>query len=1596
MLYQEYRAKFLGAPIDRIGRRYKKAVFTQYTDEKFTVREESRQRKMETGILGPVIRAQIRDVVKTVISTIVFKNMASRPYSIYPHGLTIKKSDEGASYPAGGNQTGAVQPGQTHTYVWEVWEQDEPTPADSRCLTRMYHSAVDPVRDIASGLVGPLLICKSQSLNKKNVQLKADKEQQAALAVFDENRSWYIEENIRSYCSDPARVRRDDPDFYNSNVMHSINGYVFDSGQVLGFCNGEIVTWHLSSVGAQDHVQTATFYGHSFELNDRTEDIVSLFPMTGRPSPWAWTTSATGSWHRHWLLASLSSYGASKGVRLKFKDLECYRDYYEDYNPDGGGGSRTEADDRLSVNAWRPEDIEAIRQEERDAREKEAREEEERRTTKNAESEEDIEDYSERWAAELGLRTFRNESGGAGDEVELLDLGMFDYGDGEPANGISLVFFFSSSSSSRCRRLAATPKPNITSEDIQSPDIGASAPNQTSPCQPNTTSSARTHRGSGAPNPMGSSPSRNNRENATTTTAAAEESGKRESAIEVKSFTYAVLLSKPSPSSSSSSDDANGDGREDGDFIISPDDEGQQTGETAGDSAGCSEEAKVAGLESDSDRVVDVDRNVSLKTSIERGNHSLSSDAASHARNRTVPGVQSGDETSSPDVEGREDGGEFVSPENATSAASESDDVHAGERRRAFELLEDDDAKVAGPDVGSDNDRSVVVVDNRNASLETGIERGNCSVSSDARRNRTVPETWSDNETSPSPEARLEDATTSAPSFERSGDSSDSTVDNLPSAVLAGQKRFRFVVARADEPHVFVGSTRQHEEDEEDEEEEEERQEEVAIYLKNNSREAIVTVSLDKGKQHWGYEGVHLLVPLELPDHMTKYTESEAGSKTEEEEKMPAASRVMKTRKRKVYKPNDDAGGISPRGRRPPLLRPRSARGSRPITSEEDLSTKSIVIGVPRRDFNDYELRGRRGPNINDKPTEFTKVVFRSYLDSSFNTRNVRGEVDEHLGILGPIINNEVDQTILVVFKNLASRPYSLHAHGVSYSKQMEGLKYDDVSPHWYKLDNEVRTNATYTYIWKVEPKFGPKALNSACRTWAYYSGKGTLANEETALDMREFTLLFMTFDETKSWYYEDNLERIQRKHRRRPRTPVHPEHPVPHDQWYNIQPERVEDVHEPAGGFATLEMRPSRPGLWQLETEAGSLQQRGMQTLFLVIDNSCGHALGLKSQSVKDNQITASHHTGEWKPHLARLGNRGRYNAWSTDKPNGSWIQVDFQRPVVISKVSTQGAKQLLTSHYVQKYSVSYSTDKRKWTFYKGVGQRTAFTGNSDAYGTKVNTFFPPLIGRFVRLHPIESYNRPTVRMEYYGCELDGCSVPLGMESGLIGDQQITASSSCSVPLGMESGLIGDQQITASSSASSWFSGPWQPWFMLLRAVGNGEWADWGPADHGQFYCQQLVLGPWQPWFISRPAQAPAAGSIRPWQPWFARLNREGSVNAWQAKDNNMQQWLQVELRRVQKITGIVTQGARSMGTEMYVSEYALDYSKDGRVWTKYREDEDDDEVQKVFPGNTDNHGHAKNYIYPPIFSRFVRILPRRWQKSITMRIELLGCEFQ
>ncbi|KAM9816258.1 milk fat globule EGF and factor V/VIII domain containing b isoform X3 [Syngnathus typhle] len=162
--------------------------------------------------------------------------------------------------------------------------------------------------------------------------------------------------------------------------------------------------------------------------------------------------------------------------------------------------------------------------------------------------------------------------------------------------------------------------------------------------------------------------------------------------------------------------------------------------------------------------------------------------------------------------------------------------------------------------------------------------------------------------------------------------------------------------------------------------------------------------------------------------------------------------------------------------------------------------------------------------------------------------------------------------------------------------------------------------------------------------------------------------------------------------------------------------------------------------------------------------------------------------------------------------------------------------------------------------------------------------------------------------------------------------------ASGCSEPMGMKSRLVSDQQITASSAFRTWGIEPFT------------------------------------------------------WHPHYARLDKQGKTNAWTAASNSKSEWLQVDLQSPKKLTGIITQGAKDFGTVQFVSAFKVAHSDDGQVWSIVQDETTNSD--KIFAGNSDNNVHQKNLFEPPFFARFVRVLPWEWHESITLRMELLGCD--
>ncbi|XP_044943681.1 coagulation factor V [Mustela putorius furo] len=1744
---KKYRSLHLDNFSNQIGKHYKKVVYKQYQDESFTKRMENDNIK-EDGILGPIIRAQVRDTLK-----IVFKNMASRVYSIYPHGVTFSPHEDDANASLASDNTTmvrAVRPGETHTYKWNILESDEPTEHDAQCLTRPYYSHVDVTRDIASGLIGLLLICKSRSLDKRGIQRAADIEQQAVFAVFDENKSWYIEDNINKFCENPDKVKRDDPKFYESNIMSTINGYVPESIPTLGFCYDDTVQWHFCSVGTQDDILTIHFTGHSFIYGKRHEDTLTLFPMRGESVTVTMDNVGT------WMLTTINSNPRNKNLRLRFRDVKCIRDDYEDsyeiiYGPPASTAMTTRKMRDSSENMGEEVD--------------------------------DDDDYQNSLASWLGIRSFRNSSlNQEEEEFNLTALALENNSEFIPPD---TALSSNSSSLSNISRFTVYnfAKPQKTLPHSAATMAGRSlghigldknsALNRSTaehsspysedsvedPLQPDITEisllpfDAEGFRGQEHAKHKGSK-------------KGSEHTAKhRFSQVEFSAQKTGRYLSQgnSSPSRMGSWEDLPSDplllkqknpskvvnGKwhvvsEKGSYEIVPDadedmavdkllDSPRNASRTWGENIPLIKKHR---KQSGHPRFSGI-RNKSLQVKQDRGNsglkkipffiktrkkkkevkfahhiplsprgfhplrgkanttfsdrrldHSLlphKSDEASFPTdlNQTFPSVNLSQLASLPDHNHNapNDTSQMSSPLDLYQAIppeeyyqafpiGESDQIHSTtdsshtsppesgqmldydlrkkpfptDIDQVFPSLEPEawqatlSADLSQLTISPDLDHTTFSPDLSQTTLSPDLSK--TTLSSDFDHTAFSPDliqtTFSPDlsQTNLSPDLSK---TTLSPDFDHTTFSPD--LDQATFSPDLDQATFSPDLSQttlypdldqtsfsSDLSHTTLSPDLSQTPFSPDLDQETLSSDISQTTLFPDLDQMLLYPDLNQATLSPNISQTALPPDLDtsLPPDLdqTSYTSESTQSL------LPPEFGQISSHPDIGQVPSPTLNNtLVPRELNPPVVIGLSANDGDYIEiiprqkeeSSEEYTAEIDFVAYDdpyqtdtRTDINSsrnpdsiaaWYLRSNSGnrkyyyiaaeeiswdyskfaqsEDIDDDPenTIYKKVVFRKYLDSTFTKRDPLGEYEEHLGILGPIIRAEVDDVIQVRFKNLASRPYSLHAHGLSYEKSSEGKTYEDDSPEWFKEDNAVQPNSSYTYVWHATTRSGPESPGSACRAWAYYSAvnpekdihsgligplliceKGVLDKSNTPMDMREFVLLFMIFDEKKSWYYEKKTQSPRPWRLASSEVKNSHEFHAINGMIYNLPGLRMyeqewvrlhllnmgssQDIHVVhfhgqtllengtrqhqrgvwpllPGSFKTLEMKASKAGWWLLDTEVGENQRAGMQTPFLIIDRECKMPMGLSTGIIADSQIKASEHLGYWEPRLARLNNGGSYNAWITEKPSPEldtkpWIQVDMQREVVLTGIQTQGAKQYLKSYYTTQFSVAYSSDRTNWQIFKGNSTRNVmyFDGNSDASTIKENRFDPPIVARYIRISPTRFYNRPALRLELLGCEVNGCSAPLGMENG----------------------KIENKQITASSFKKSW-------------------WGDY-------------------------------------WEPFRARLNAQGRVNAWQAKANNHQQWLQIDLLKIKKITAIVTQGCKSLSSEMYVKSYSIQYSDQGMEWKPYRQGSS--MVAKIFEGNNNIKGHVKNSFNPPIMSRFIRIIPKTWNQSIALRLELFGCD--
>lgn len=279
---------YLKQGYDRIGRRYLKAVYREYTDGSFSTLKVRSPEENYLGILGPILRAEVGDTM-----VVHFRNNARLSIGIHPHGVFYDKSSEGAHYstetatdPDGHEvqdmpKTGAdVKPGGEYTYRWGVPERAGPGPSDPDSVAWLYHAHDHEGIDIYAGLIGAIIVTRAGRANPDGTPKDVDREFVTLFMIFDENLSPYLDANIQKFAGKPDSVAKDNEEFKESNKKHVINGLLYGNLSGLVMHRGDRVRWYVIGLGNENDIHTAHWHGNTVLHRGSRIDTVNVFPAT--------------------------------------------------------------------------------------------------------------------------------------------------------------------------------------------------------------------------------------------------------------------------------------------------------------------------------------------------------------------------------------------------------------------------------------------------------------------------------------------------------------------------------------------------------------------------------------------------------------------------------------------------------------------------------------------------------------------------------------------------------------------------------------------------------------------------------------------------------------------------------------------------------------------------------------------------------------------------------------------------------------------------------------------------------------------------------------------------------------------------------------------------------------------------------------------------------------------------------------------------------------------------------------------------------------------------------------------------------------------
>ncbi|XP_061675231.1 discoidin, CUB and LCCL domain-containing protein 1 isoform X2 [Syngnathoides biaculeatus] len=169
-----------------------------------------------------------------------------------------------------------------------------------------------------------------------------------------------------------------------------------------------------------------------------------------------------------------------------------------------------------------------------------------------------------------------------------------------------------------------------------------------------------------------------------------------------------------------------------------------------------------------------------------------------------------------------------------------------------------------------------------------------------------------------------------------------------------------------------------------------------------------------------------------------------------------------------------------------------------------------------------------------------------------------------------------------------------------------------------------------------------------------------------------------------------------------------------------------------------------------------------------LVFTRECNNILpvyGFNASSFGDKD--SQEHKMSWSTRSGRSGHEGL--VWTAERNDLSpWVEFGLTDKSSITGVITTGSSE----NHVKSYILVFSRDRKNWKVYEDVvsKEEKVFESYAEGHPKVLNSLFPPVVARYIRMRPRTWGGRSSVQLQILGCPVNVTSRSRSPEESLPG----------------------------------------------------------------------------------------------------------------------------------------------------------------------------------------------------------------------------------